>query len=388
MLISKDGWIRRFAARGLGMGWVTCSSMASVSFEGVTKRFGEVVALDALTLTIEDGEFMVFVGPSGCGKTTALRLVAGLEAATAGVLRIGDRVMNDVPPKDRDVAMVFQTYALYPHMTVFENMAFGLRLRNRAGFWRRLLRPGETRATERRIEEKVRETARMLGIDGLLHRRPKELSGGQRQRVALGRAIVREPRVFLMDEPLSNLDAKLRVQTRAELIRLHRKLGITTLYVTHDQTEAMTMGDRIAVMNEGRLQQVGAPIELYEKPANTFVASFLGSPPMNLLRVSGQKGAVELGGARIPFPYDKERAILGFRPEAVRLGEGEFRVSALVDVVEPRGSSQTALLRVGEQEVTALLPATNRIEEGEPLTVSLDATSLHWFDADTGEALR
>ncbi|RMG27200.1 MAG: ABC transporter ATP-binding protein [Armatimonadetes bacterium] len=362
--------------------------MASVRFEGVTKRFGEVVALDALTLTIEDGEFMVFVGPSGCGKTTALRLVAGLESATEGTIRIGEQVMNDVPPKDRDVAMVFQTYALYPHMTVFENMAFGLRLRNRRGWVRRLVRRSEAQAIERAIDEKVRETARMLGIETLLHRRPKELSGGQRQRVALGRAIVREPRVFLMDEPLSNLDAKLRVQTRAELIRLHRQLGITTLYVTHDQTEAMTMGDRIAVMNEGRLQQVGPPLELYQNPANTFVASFLGSPAMNLLEVRVRDGVVELGGARIPFPHDREHAILGFRPESVRPGPGEYTIQATVDVVEPLGSVQTVLLRVGEHEITALLPASEPMMEGAPVTVSLEGPSLHWFSVETGEALR
>src|SRR5512138_944669 len=250
--------------------------MAGVVYEHVTKQFGEVKAVNDLTLDIQDKEFLVLVGPSGCGKTTALRLLAGLEEISAGTIFIGDRVVNDVAPKDRDIAMVFQSYALYPHMSVYDNMAFGLRLR---------------KTPKAQIDRRVKEAAGLLGIGELLQRKPKQLSGGQRQRVALGRAIVREPKVFLMDEPLSNLDAKLRVQTRAELIKLHRRLGITTIYVTHDQVEAMTMGDRIAVMNAGIVQQVDTPLNLYNHPANQFVAGFIGSPAMNFFEAT-------VGGSR------------------------------------------------------------------------------------------
>ncbi|MFQ6098478.1 MAG: ABC transporter ATP-binding protein, partial [Armatimonadota bacterium] len=242
--------------------------MARVVLRDLTKVFGDVVAVKDVNLEIEDAEFLVLVGPSGCGKTTCLRMIAGLEEVTQGEIYIGDRLVNDVSPKDRDIAMVFQNYALYPHMTVFDNMAFGLKLR---------------RFPRDEIKARVQQAAQMLGLQDLLSRKPKELSGGQRQRVALGRAIVREPAVFLMDEPLSNLDAKLRIQTRAELIKLHRTLGITTVYVTHDQVEAMTMGDRIAVMRDGVVQQVDEPLGLYLRPANLFVAGFIGSPPMNFL---------------------------------------------------------------------------------------------------------
>src|SRR5512140_909190 len=246
------------------------SRMATVTFENVTKKYGDVVAVDDLNLEIQDGEFMVFVGPSGCGKTTSLRMIAGLEDISIGDLKIGDRVVNDVPPKDRDIAMVFQSYALYPHMTVRDNLAFGLKLR---------------KVAKADIEKRINEAAGILQLEKLLDRKPKELSGGQRQRVALGRAIVREPAVFLMDEPLSNLDAKLRVQTRAEIARLHQRLGTTMVYVTHDQVEAMTMGQRIAVMSEGLLQQVGTPQQLYDTPINRFVAGFIGSPSMNFIEV-------------------------------------------------------------------------------------------------------
>src|SRR5487761_2554753 len=240
--------------------------MATVTFDHVTKKYGDVIAVDDFNLEIADGEFMVFVGPSGCGKTTSLRMIAGLEDISDGVVRIGDRVVNDVPPKDRDIAMVFQSYALYPHMSVYDNLAFGLKLR---------------KTPKREIEQRVNQAAEILGIRELLQRKPKQLSGGQRQRVALGRAIVREPAVFLMDEPLSNLDAKLRVQTRAEIARLHQRLKTTIVYVTHDQVEAMTMGDRIAVINEGVLQQAGSPKDMYTAPRNRFVAGFIGSPSMN-----------------------------------------------------------------------------------------------------------
>src|SRR5450756_216090 len=260
--------------------------MATVTFDHVSKRFGEVVAVQDLNLVIGDGEFMVLVGPSGCGKTTSLRMIAGLEEITEGQLLIGDRVVNDVAPKDRDIAMVFQSYALYPHMTVRDNMAFGLKLR---------------KVPKADIDRRVNEAASILGLENL-DKKPRELSGGQRQRVALGRAIVREPAVFLMDEPLSNLDAKLRVQTRAEIARLHQRLGTTTVYVTHDQVEAMTMGSRIAVMSQGKLQQVGTPEDVYEKPKNLFVAGFIGSPSMNFADVTGDSTAVSGSGVTLPVP--------------------------------------------------------------------------------------
>src|SRR5262245_28315884 len=260
--------------------------MATVTFEHVWKRFGEFNAVKDLNLDIQDGEFMVLVGPSGCGKTTSLRMIAGLEEISDGALKIGDRVVNDVAPKDRDIAMVFQSYALYPHMSVYDNMAFGLKLR---------------KIPKAQIDERVKEAARMLGLENL-QKKPRELSGGQRQRVALGRAIVREPAVFLMDEPLSNLDAKLRVQTRAEIARLHQRLKTTTVYVTHDQVEAMTMGTRIAVMDKGELQQVGAPQDLYESPKNLFVAGFIGSPSMNFIDVTREGSEVKGEGVAMTVP--------------------------------------------------------------------------------------
>src|SRR5438046_6998195 len=261
--------------------------MATVTFDHVTKKYGDVLAVNDLNLAINDGEFMVLVGPSGCGKTTSLRMIAGLEEISAGDLKIGDRIVNDVPPKDRDIAMVFQSYALYPHMTVRDNMAFGLKLR---------------KLPKADIEKRVNEAAGILSLEKLLDRKPKELSGGQRQRVALGRAIVREPSVFLMDEPLSNLDAKLRVQTRAEIARLHQRMGTTFVYVTHDQVEAMTMGTRIAVMNTGLLMQVGTPQELYEHPRNLFVAGFIGSPAMHFVTVPSHGGRVFGAGLEFPLP--------------------------------------------------------------------------------------
>jgi multiple sugar transport system ATP-binding protein len=294
--------------------------MATVTFDHLYKRYGDdVIAVNDLNLEIQDGEFLVLVGPSGCGKTTALRCVAGLEEISEGRLLIGDRVVNDVAPKDRDIAMVFQSYALYPHMTVFDNLAFGLKLR-------------KTKKEE--IKRRVDEAARILGLEKLLDRKPKALSGGQRQRVALGRAIVREPSVFLMDEPLSNLDAKLRVQTRAEIARLHQRLGTTTIYVTHDQVEAMTMGDRICVMRDGLLQQVGSPQDLYDHPANVFVAGFIGSPSMNFATTrSGDGDELYLGNARLDLKGDHARVagerpkgsnlLIGFRPEHLELANGQ-----------------------------------------------------------------
>ncbi|MEP0775928.1 MAG: sn-glycerol-3-phosphate ABC transporter ATP-binding protein UgpC, partial [Acidobacteriota bacterium] len=290
--------------------------MAQVRFDRVEKRFGATTVIRPLDLQVEDREFMVLVGPSGCGKSTLLRLLAGLEEVSAGTITIGDRVVNHLPPKERDIAMVFQSYALYPHMTVRENLAFGLKVRGM---------PRED------VAQRVSEAARLLEIEGVLDRRPRELSGGQRQRVAVGRAIVRHPQVFLFDEPLSNLDAKLRVSMRAELTRLQRRLATTTVYVTHDQVEAMTMGQRVAVLKGGELQQVGPPMELYQRPANTFVASFLGTPPMNLLpgRIGEGGQTLHIDGVTLPLGAEQRRAVLaassgevlvGVRPEQMRLG--------------------------------------------------------------------
>jgi multiple sugar transport system ATP-binding protein len=277
--------------------------VATIEFNDVTKRFGDgTVAVDRLSLTVEDGEFVILVGPSGCGKTTALRMVAGLEEISDGEITIDGEVVNDLPPTERDIAMVFQNYALYPHMTVEQNLAFPLRQKG---------------MKRREVAEKVRESARLLAIEDLLHRKPRALSGGQRQRVAIGRALVREPRAFLMDEPLSNLDAKLRVQMRAELISLHKRLGITTIYVTHDQTEAMTLGDRVVVLNRGVVQQVDTPNSLYREPANTFVAGFIGSPAMNFLRGRLESGAVVLGSHRVDLPDESRAALAGRSPDVV-----------------------------------------------------------------------
>jgi multiple sugar transport system ATP-binding protein len=364
--------------------------MATVVFEHVEKRFtgkgGTVLAVHDLSLAVEDGEFLVLVGPSGCGKTTALRMVAGLEEPTAGVLRIGGRVVNDVPPKDRDIAMVFQNYALYPHMSVYDNLAFGLKMR---------------RVPKQEIDRLIREAAEMLEIGGLLKRKPKELSGGQRQRVALGRAIVRQPQAFLMDEPLSNLDAKLRVQTRAELIKLHRRLGVTTLYVTHDQTEAMTMGSRIAVMNGGVLQQLDTPQNLYDAPANRFVAGFIGSPSMSFLEGAVvEEGAVRVEGVTLPLPASVAARVsaarrrpltLGLRPEGVtppRGGAAEVVLNLPVDVVEPLGSDVYVTLRLGKQALMGRFEPRTPVRPGTTAPVALDLAAAHFFDPESGAAIR
>ena len=367
--------------------------MAQVVFRNLSKRFRSVIALDDVTLTVQDAEFLVLVGPSGCGKTTALRCLAGLEEPTAGEIFIGERLVNDVSPKDRDIAMVFQNYALYPHMNVYDNMAFGLKLR---------------KFPRQEIERRVKEAAGMLGLEALLHRKPRELSGGQRQRVALARAIVREPKVFLMDEPLSNLDAKLRVQTRAELIKLHRKLGITTIYVTHDQTEAMTMGDRIAVLNNGRIQQVDKPLSLFNQPANLFVAGFIGSPAMNFLRseLQGRDGEVLVKAdpllLRLPDShaakvreYVGRPVILGVRPDDIYdrslnppLPAAEGNTATLtVDVTEPMGSTVYAYLTAGPYSLVADLDAETRAQDGQPLEVVFDMNKAHLFDPETEAAL-
>ncbi len=361
--------------------------MARVVLKSLSKRFREVVAVDDLTLEVEDKEFLVLVGPSGCGKTTALRCIAGLEDVTTGEIYIGDRLVNDVSPKDRDIAMVFQNYALYPHMNVYDNMAFGLKLR---------------KFPKAEIQRRVTDAAEMLGLQGLLRRKPRELSGGQRQRVALGRAIVREPKVFLMDEPLSNLDAKLRVQTRAELIKLHRRLGITTIYVTHDQTEAMTMGDRIAVLNDGKMQQVDSPLALFNQPANMFVAGFIGTPAMNFLQATleGEDGRVyvKTDALRLQLPERcaarvRERVgrsvVFGVRPDdiydrslAPQVGDGS-EATLTVDVMEPMGSTVYVYLTAGEHALIADLDAETRAKDGEPLEVVFDMGKTHLFDPET-----
>jgi multiple sugar transport system ATP-binding protein len=359
--------------------------MATVTFENVNKMYGDFHAVSDLNLEIGDGEFMVLVGPSGCGKTTSLRMIAGLEEISTGTLRIGDRVVNDVPPKDRDIAMVFQSYALYPHMSVRENLAFGLKLR---------------KVPKADIERRVKEAAETIQLDKLLDRKPKELSGGQRQRVALGRAIVREPAVFLMDEPLSNLDAKLRVQTRAEIARLHQRLKTTVVYVTHDQVEAMTMGSRIAVMNEGVLQQVGTPQTLYDTPINRFVAGFIGSPSMNFVDVTldTSSGSPRLVGANdwsIPLPKQyKDAAVVpgrslvaGFRPEHLDIGDatsdvGAFRARA--DVVEYLGNEELLHLNAADKDIVAIVDSEHRVRPGDIVSLVLPLTKVHLFDAETG----
>jgi multiple sugar transport system ATP-binding protein len=365
--------------------------MSEVRFEHVTKRFGETVAVNDFNLTIPDKEFLVLVGPSGCGKTTALRLLSGLEEITAGKVYIGDRLMNNVAPKDRDIAMVFQSYALYPHMSVYDNMAFGLSLR---------------KTPKAEIGRRVEEAARILGIEELLKRKPRQLSGGQRQRVALGRAIVREPAAFLLDEPLSNLDAKLRVQTRTELSKLHQRLGTTFIYVTHDQVEAMTMATRIAVMNQGMLQQVGTPQELYDRPVNVFVAGFIGSPSMNFFEVavtqedretflSSDTFRISMPSAKagILRPYLGRKLVLGIRPENIHApdfmppGITAARVKARVDVTEMMGNEVFVYLLTGQKQFLARLDPRVKVSPGSEMEVIFNMSSVHFFDSGTGKTL-
>ena len=379
--------------------------MAEIRLQNLTKRFGEVTAVDNLSLEIADREFLVLVGPSGCGKSTVLRCIAGLEELTGGEIFIGDRRVNVLSPKDRDVAMVFQNYALYPHMNVRENLAFGLRLRTPPhGPLARVLDRKAWKRKRQDIDRRVRSVARMLELQEVLGRRPKALSGGQRQRVALGRAIVREPKAFLMDEPLSNLDAKLRVATRAELIRLHRRLGVTTVYVTHDQVEAMTMGDRIAVMNRGILQQVDTPLNLYDRPANRFVAGFMGSPEMNFLdgQVAARGGELWLETASLRLPlsglnlhqaWSGCQVTLGIRPEHIlpcgARPSGSASLVPLeieVEVVEPMGSSVLLYLRAGAHTLLALW-GTEAAGETPPEAVVLDLSKAHLFAAGSGRSL-
>ena len=334
--------------------------MAAVTFREVRKRYGELEVIHGVSTEVADGEFVVIVGPSGCGKSTLLRMVAGLEPITSGEIRIGARVVNDLEPKDRDIAMVFQNYALYPHMSVYENMSYGLRIK---------------RLSSSEIEQRVQKAAAILELSPFLKRKPKELSGGQRQRVAMGRAIVREPAVFLFDEPLSNLDAKLRVQMRAELQSLHRRLGTTSLYVTHDQVEAMTLARRMIVMNAGRAEQIGAPLEVYARPASTFVAGFIGSPPMNL----------------IPEERDGRKRFFGVRPEHLEpCSESEAKLVLEVDLVEPLGADTLVYGHPGDNRngarIAARVHSSLTVSAGR-LPLRYDPANVHYFDAETGMRL-
>ncbi|MGE5557800.1 MAG: ABC transporter ATP-binding protein [Bacillota bacterium] len=366
--------------------------MAQVILQHIVKEFQNgLIAVNDMNLEIKDKEFVVLVGPSGCGKSTTLRMVAGLEEITSGNIYIGDVLVNDIPPKDRDIAMVFQNYALYPHMDVFNNMAFGLKLR---------------KVPKDEINRRVHETARILGIESLLDRKPKQLSGGQRQRVALGRAIVREPKVFLMDEPLSNLDAKLRVQMRGELIKLHSRLQTTIIYVTHDQTEAMTMGDRIVVMKDGIVQQVGEPLAIYDKPNNIFVAGFIGTPPMNFLncviKEEGNHLFAEMKTFKLPIPanrfksiskYVDKEVILGIRPEHIQdkdfvsSPKAELTVEADVDVRELMGSEVWLWLSKGPDTLVAKVDAHTKAKDGASIALVLDNNKIHLFDKQTEQAI-
>jgi len=384
--------------------------MAAITFDDVTKTYGDGYrAVSDLNLDVKDGEFVVLVGPSGCGKTTALRMIAGLEEITGGQIRIGDRVVNNLPPGDRDVAMVFQNYALYPHMTVAENIGFALRMR---------------KVPKAEARQRIQETARVIGLTDHLDRKPRQLSGGQRQRVAMGRAIVREPQVFLMDEPLSNLDAKLRVQMRAEIARIQRQLSVTTVYVTHDQVEAMTMGDRVAVMRKGVLQQFDAPQLLYEQPANLFVASFIGSPAMNMLEGTIEADGCRVGSAVLPIPsaltaFGGKHVAVGIRPEALSLAAGgdRPRLSGRVQTVEALGPEQLAHVEVearpvlatevleglvdaddahelaelvdeNRATVVARLEASATVRPDDQVELAVDVRRLQFFDLDTGLACR
>jgi multiple sugar transport system ATP-binding protein len=366
--------------------------MASITYDHVWKRFGDVVAVQDLDIHIADKEFLIFVGPSGCGKTTSLRLLAGLEEITEGDIFIGDRLVNDVPPKDRDIAMVFQSYALYPHMTVYDNMAFGLKLR---------------KTPKAEIDQRVKEAADILNIGNLLDRKPKQLSGGQRQRVAVGRAIVRDPAVFCMDEPLSNLDAKLRVQARAEITKLHQRLETTFIYVTHDQVEAMTMGTRIAVMRDGVLQQIDSPQKLYERPHNVFVGGFIGTPAMNFFEATvtanDSKVFVDTGCFRVELPEEKakvfkpyagKQVIFGMRPEDIHdpqyapPGTHSARVDCQVDLTELMGKEVIAHMLCGDYEFEAVVDPRTDFRVGNQVQVAMNLQNAHIFDRETEVAIR
>lgn len=367
--------------------------MARVLLENVQKTYDNgFEAVHGADIEVADGEFVVLVGPSGCGKSTTLRMIAGLESITGGTLTIGDRVVNEVPPKDRDIAMVFQNYALYPHMTVFDNMAFGLKLR---------------KFPKADIKQRVEQAADILGIEPILQRKPKQLSGGQRQRVAVGRAIVRKPQVFLFDEPLSNLDAKLRVQMRTEISKLHRQLGATMIYVTHDQVEAMTMGDRIVVMRDGHVNQIDTPLNLYNRPVNQFVASFIGSPAMNFVpgrivrdggahfRANGNAFSVALPDDTAALMEQKnvDEVIMGIRPENIYLSgthraSGDFvDVDMLLDVLEPMGNEIVLYARSLDNEIVARIKPQDVPEPGQSISLALNRSKMHFFDSKTKDAI-
>jgi sn-glycerol 3-phosphate transport system ATP-binding protein len=348
--------------------------MATLELRDVKKSYGANAVVHGVSMSVNESEFVVIVGPSGCGKSTLLRMVAGLEEISGGEVVIAGHVVNGIEPKDRDIAMVFQNYALYPHMNVYENMAYGLKIRG---------------MTKQQIDERVRDAGKILELGALLERKPRQLSGGQRQRVAMGRAIVRHPKVFLFDEPLSNLDAKLRVQMRLELQKLHRRLGVTSLYVTHDQVEAMTLGQRIIVMNAGRAEQIGTPAEIYAHPATTFVASFIGSPPMNLLKatVEADGGSMMIEETRVALP----RAVaalagrslqFGVRPENLRLGGDAFEIE--VDMVESLGADHLIHAHVGQQPLIVRTGPDANPALGSRVRVGFDAAAAHWFDGATG----
>jgi sn-glycerol 3-phosphate transport system ATP-binding protein len=348
--------------------------MATLTIEGLRKSFGTTEVLRRIDLSLVDGEMLVIVGASGCGKSTLLRLVAGLETPSEGRVRIGDRDVTTLDPSERDIAMVFQNYALYPHMSVFDNMAYGLRIRG---------------LSRNEITRRVEEAAAMLGLQALLGRKPRQLSGGQRQRVAMGRAIVREPKLFLFDEPLSNLDAKLRVQMRAEIRRLQRRLGVTSLYVTHDQVEAMTLGDRLLILHEGRAAQLATPMEVFEQPADTYVASFVGSPTMNLLRgrlvQDGTAIVLEAGPVvSLSHHYQGDRVTLGIRPEHLTLGPGELMFA--VDLIEPLGSETLVHGRLAADE-TVVVKATGAVAAAESMTATIQTDHVHIFDAITAQRI-
>jgi multiple sugar transport system ATP-binding protein len=349
--------------------------MASVEIRDVRKSFGATNVIHGVDIDIKDGEFVILVGPSGCGKSTLLRMIAGLENITAGDIRIGNRVVNDVPPKERDIAMVFQNYALYPHMTVKDNMAFSLKLR---------------KAPKEEIDSRVGKAADILGLKPLLERYPRQLSGGQRQRVAMGRAIVRDPQVFLFDEPLSNLDAKLRVAMRAEIKALHQRLKTTTVYVTHDQIEAMTMADKIVVMHDGIVEQIGAPLELYDKPANLFVAGFIGSPAMNFLKGKAQGGKfVSDSGITLPLnghaASDGKAVTYGMRPEHLKLNPDG--APAEVIVIEPMGSETQVVAKMGGQDIVCVLRERVDLKPGQMIKLAPDPKLSHLFDNESGKRL-
>ncbi len=352
--------------------------MAGVTIAEARKSYGDVEVLHGIDIEIDDGEFVVLVGPSGCGKSTLLRMTAGLESISGGTIQIGDRVVNNVPPKDRDIAMVFQSYALYPHKTVADNMAFALKLR---------------KMDPKLVAERLNTAAEILGLTPYLKRYPRQLSGGQRQRVAMGRAIVRDPQVFLFDEPLSNLDAKLRVQMRKEIKELHQRLKTTTIFVTHDQVEAMTMADKIVVMNDGNVEQIGSPLELYDSPVNLFVATFIGSPSMNLLNGHFRKRGnffVSSTGETCPLPIkptmpDGSEMIMGIRPEHLGIAEKKQKgLSAIVTVVEPTGSETMVFMRCGDEEVVAVFKERHHFEPGQKIHITPRTEFAHLFDPKSG----